>query len=341
MKRGNKNRAAASRNANLNEEHLANLASTENDLRTLSPLRTQMEGTQPQGTSSSPQNGETSSSPSWETVLARIDNIVKRLDEIDEKYRKVEKRLDEMDENYRKAEERIQEKIDDKVCEKINDLKQGLLNELNSNVTKNVQEEVLSIKTEMRVELRRDIQKVEDNQNEKNQKFQEENSDLRQSVNEQEEALYSKKIILCGNAIPEFSEGESPLNIARKVIHDNLRIRVDGRITNAIRFDPPPTDNGRPPNPKILMEVNTIGTKRHIVDTALQVRSTDLFINELLPKKTNEMFYKLRKLKKERKIAVLYTKDGVIKVRKTREGTLYKIRTKGDLDIFLQNAELR
>ena len=319
-------RAAASKIANLNEENLANMASMVTDPQTLSPLDPVIEGAQPQACPC--YNGETNN----------MATFIERL----------EMKVDQMNENLQKSfqdlEKKLETKIDESISKKLDDIRQGLLNELNSNITKKVEEEVLKIKKEIQVEMRQELQRIENESKQRDQKLQEQYHDVRQSVNEQEEAIYSKKIILCGNAIPEFREDESPLTIAQSVIHDNLRIRVNGCITNAIRFEPPPTAGGRRPNPnpkKILVEVNNIGTKRHIVDTALQVKSRDLFINELLPKRTNEMFYKLRKLKKERKIAVLYTKDGVIKVRKTKEGTLYKLRTKGDMDDFLQNAGIQ
>ena len=137
-------------------------------------------------------------------------------------------------------------------------------------------------------------------------------------IAEQEQENYSKKIVLCGNAVPRFQDDESPLNLAQELIKTHLKVVVNGSIASVLRFG---ASNGQRPNEKLLVEVNHIGTKRQIVDAALNMRSNDLFVNELLPKRTNEMFYELRKYKKERKIAVLYTKDGVIRAKKNKRRT--------------------
>ena len=115
---------------------------------------------------------------------------------------------------------------------------------------------------------------------------------------------------------------------------------MNGCIANAVRFGTPNTGNGQQKE-KLLVTVNNIGTKRTIVDAMLKMRSRDLFVNELLPKRTNEMYHELRKYKKDRKIAVLYTKDGVIRAKKTKEGRLFQIRSKKEMEDFIEKAQLR
>ena len=221
--------------------------------------------------------------------------------------------------------------------EKLREHKEKLLDELNTNIIKKVKEEVQEIKaeiSEIKDEMECKIREVE-------QKWEKEHNEMCQWIAESEGERHSTKIILSGDIIPPIRDTESPKDVALEIIQQNLHIPAKEHIISAVRFGPSPTRNGQQPNRKILVELRNIQAKRSIVDAALQVKCQGLFINELLPKKTNELYFEVRKLKKDKKIQVAYTKDGVIRVKKTREGATRKIYTKRDLEKYIKEAQIQ
>ena len=149
-------------------------------------------------------------------------------------------------------------------------------------------------------------------------------------------------IILAGPSIPRVTEGEQTEDIAKKVISDNLHIPAESHIVSAQRFGIRPTEIGHLDKRPILVQVKTIDSKRKLVNEVLKKKPRDFYISELLPENTNNLFFQLRKIKREtRKIQVLYTKDGVIKARKTNEGRLFEILTENDLNDFLTKAGIK
>ena len=303
----------------------------DSDLQALSPLFDPTEspnGTQPQECLSLSE--QANDYPPWVRALA------KRMDGLDAKFDMIERRFDEME---RKIIGETEKRLDEMVDKKFTEHKTKLLDELKANMTERVEEEVQMIKDEVKFikdeikdEMRCEIRRVE-------QKCEKDYNELCQWIAENEGERYSTKIILSGDAIPPIREDESPMDVAKNLIQNQLRIPTRDNILSAVRFGTSPTGIGQH-KPKILVELRDIRAKRDIVDAALQIRSAGLFINELLPKKTNELFFEVRKLKREKKIQVAYTKDGVIRVRKTREGTMRKIFTKRDLEKFIIEAQI-
>ena len=117
------------------------------------------------------------------------------------------------------------------------------------------------------------------------------------------------------------SGGEHVENVAKKVIYDKLQISEGADIVQAQRFGSRPKNQQQSDNRPILIEVKNIEAKRKLVSEVLQKKPSGFYISELLSENMNTLFYRLRKIKRDtKKIQVLYTKDGIIKARKTTVG---------------------
>lgn len=152
----------------------------------------------------------------------------------------------------------------------------------------------------------------------------------------------SQNLILSGRAMPEFTEGENTALVAVEIFKNKFNLSVPRiHISSANRIGKPPTD-GKPDKRKIIMRLTNKDVKNDVVITNIKNRVADLFINEELTKTVDGIYYQLRKLKKENpsKIATLYTRDGVIKVKKTKVGQPYSILTEKELDTFMREADL-
>ena len=149
----------------------------------------------------------------------------------------------------------------------------------------------------------------------------------------------SNNLILYGDSIPVYKTHESALEIAKKIIRDYCRLSLSkDSIHNAHRIGKPPT-NGQIDQRRIKLYVTNSEIKNNIIRAYLTLRDTrhELYINEELLPYVAKLYYDLRMLKKSNpnKIFTLYTRNGIIHVKKTRESKMMEIVTKDDFIKFI------
>ena len=112
-------------------------------------------------------------------------------------------------------------------------------------------------------------------------------------------------------------------------------------ILSAERFGKKPAV-GSPDHRSILVKFHSKETKENIVTNTITTKPPGLYVNELLTREVNDIYRDMRRLKKENPnyIAVLYTRDGIIRARKARTGRRYDITTRSDLEKFKQDIGL-
>ena len=92
----------------------------------------------------------------------------------------------------------------------------------------------------------------------------------------------------------------------------------------------------------LKIEISNRVKKHEILKACIARRSKEcrgLFINEELIKTRNSLFYELRQIKKNHHHPlILFTRDGIIKARKTQTGKLYNINSEKDLNVFLGDS---
>ena len=155
-------RTATSKIPNLNEEILADMASS-----MIEPSASQASSPllDPTGSDSGPKTRENTSLaeepsdyPLW------MQALVKRIDEMEAKF---DKRFDKIiAEMERKIIAETERKFDEKADEKLRDQKEKIIDELNTNIIKRVKEGVQGIKDEMECKIREVDQKWEKEHNE-------------------------------------------------------------------------------------------------------------------------------------------------------------------------------
>ena len=95
----------------------------------------------------------------------------------------------------------------------------------------------------------------------------------------------------------------------------------------------------------IIVTFSNRSLKKDIQKSLFNMRdnsSKGVFVNELLLKDVNKLFYKVRQLKKNHsdKIKSVYTSNGVIKVRLYNHSKLIDILTEKDYNKFLSQMEI-
>lgn len=152
----------------------------------------------------------------------------------------------------------------------------------------------------------------------------------------------ANNLIISGSLVPDFHHGENPKEVVRALIKDHLKIVMPSdNIAVAHRLGKP-ASTGRVKN-KIMVRFHRKEDKKNIIIANIKMRVNELFINEELTQQANKMYYDNRKLRKDNRdsIAILYTRDGVICARKTKEGLMHHILTEEDLKTFLHAAGLQ
>ena len=264
-------------------------------------------------------HGGDSNGPSNELYHARIMNDLKNL--LDQKF---EEKLGPI----------IERKFTSLMSEMRKDLEQAL--------TQKMELRLQTVKKEIHEEVKREVGNELETTKKEVEFLRNENNKQQKKIARMEGRQLATNIILAGPSIPRVTDGEQTEYIAKKVISDNLNLAAEAHIVRAQRFGVRPTEPGRLDKRPILVEVKHIESKRTLVQEVLKKKPRDFFISELLPEDTNSLFYKLRKIKRETgNIQVLYTKDGVIRARKTKQGKLFEILTENDLSDFLSQAGIQ
>lgn len=202
---------------------------------------------------------------------------------------------------------------------------------------KNAMEEIESLKKEVKY-LKEENVKIK-SENDKNIA---ENEEKERNTTLVEAEKIAENIILSGTSIPDHHGNEDIVNVAIETLRNNTNVNVN-RSDFAHAYRPKKKmQNGYVYDKKIVIKFHSKTTKRDTVQSNFTAKPSGLFINEQLTKTVDEIHYQLRKLKKSHagKIAVLYTKNGVIRVRKTKQGSLYSILTTKDFNKFIRDAQL-
>ena len=244
-------------------------------------------------------------------------------------------------------EERLMLRIEERLDERFRKQKEEIKKEL-VDITKHLVEEQAKRITDIETQCNQRLKEQEV----KSEKWEEQISILTQEVtalknlvgtHEKKEAeRLSHNLIFSRNTLPRFTEGENAVNVAINLVRNNYNLNVNPQhISSANRMGKPPTDGSQDKRRLIVRLTNKV-IKNEIMLTNVKNRIAGLFINEELTKPINELYYRIRKLRKENpdNIKILYTRDGVIKAKKTKEGTLYSISTNQELEDFLHKVGL-
>ena len=150
------------------------------------------------------------------------------------------------------------------------------------------------------------------------------------------------QILLSGSAIPSPSVNEDTLTLAKNLIREKLKLTDKGLVVSAQRFGKlRQGDSQSDTRSKILIEVASQDVKNYLMKNSTVLKPSDFFLNELLTKTVNNVFYRMRQIKRETdQIASLFTRDGIIKVKKQKTGRAYDILTEADMNKFLRDAGL-
>jgi len=150
----------------------------------------------------------------------------------------------------------------------------------------------------------------------------------------------SNHLIISGESVPAYTNEENTKEITDKIIRDCCRLNLSNdSIHHAHRTGKPPPDR-RPVKRRIKLYLSNSETKSDIVRAAITFRestASGLYINEELLPSVDTLFYHLRALKKDYrdKIFALHTRNGIIRVKKTRGGEVTEILTEDEFGKFL------
>ena len=159
----------------------------------------------------------------------------------------------------------------------------------------------------------------------------------------------SHNLLLSGPLVTSAIESQEDIKQAAINLiaeHTQFPLHLDRhatQVSSAETFGRKPKPGSRDPdNRGILLKFHAKETKMEVVSFNLQNRTNGFYINEQLTPEVNDLYREARKLKRDNpsKIAVLHTRDGIIRIKKTRTGVQNDILTKADLERFKTNVGL-
>ena len=201
---------------------------------------------------------------------------------------------------------------------------------------KEFREEIAELKSEHQAKINCMEEKFKDQEAKINEMEKQSNSRAREDV-KRRWTQFKNNLIISGPSVISAVDGDQ-LSASRKLLKDQLRMtegklrgirqaRTLGKETNGAH--------------KILLEFESLELKDEIRHLILTTKPHGLFVGEQLTTDVNNLFFKLRKIRREsRSISTLFTRHGEIIVKKNINGTTYKILTQTDLDEFLKAAGL-
>ena len=152
----------------------------------------------------------------------------------------------------------------------------------------------------------------------------------------------SNNLILSGRHIPAVAQNEDPVAVAISVLRTHLQYELrQQQVETAYRIGRLP-ESGSPDKRKIILKLSDKNIKRDLFGAYKTMKVQDLYINEELTPEVNHLYYQLRQLKKMNPSSFdrLFTRDGIIKARKSPTGKMYSIVTQEQLDIFKRDTGL-
>lgn len=180
----------------------------------------------------------------------------------------------------------------------------------------------------------KEIRKMLKENSRENEQLKERVMDLEGVIEEIERAKINKNIII--NGIEKQDREEKMEEIVNKVM-TKLNIDTDNKIVKCYRKN---KEQDRSP---IIVELKDEKTKIEILqarkeaekitdrECQLKGKNNIIYINEQLTNMMNRLFYSVRELKKNKKIAYAWARDGKIYARKTETSPKLRIRNKIDL----------
>ena len=153
------------------------------------------------------------------------------------------------------------------------------------------------------------------------------NDDTSRKCLELEAETLSRTVILSGNAIPEYIEGERTIDVARTVARDIARYEINPLEIVSVHRAGRSSTSGDATRAKIALKFKQNETKRDFIQAVVGKKDDNLFVNELLTPGVYGCLGRLRKIKKdlsERVPMKLHTVDGKIRV---KHGNMAKYKT--------------
>lgn len=179
----------------------------------------------------------------------------------------------------------------------------------------------------------KEIKKLLKENNKENENLKERIIELETVIEGIERDKVKNNIII--NGIEKQDKEENTEEIVHKILH-KLNVKTDNKITKCYRKN----DQDRSP---IIVQLKEIKIKAEILqarknaenlttkDCQLKGRNNNIYINEQLTNMMSKLFYDARELKKNKKIAYAWIREGKVYVRKTETSPKIKIKSKADL----------
>ena len=221
---------------------------------------------------------------------------------------------------------------------------QKAINEINLDVPIKLQRHASD--TDKKIEsLEAEIKSLKEASDEKFAYMAAENKSHKRTLLLKEAESLSTNIILSGEALRNSENIENLTDYARQLIRERYSLNVPSySVTKAYRLG-----SSNLQNSKILLKLSdkevkkSITQARKIINDNVNPALPKLFISEELSTNVNKLFYFLRTLKRNQSSSIhsVFTRDGVIRVRKTETGRVYEILTEEDYANFLSDAGLQ
>ena len=268
----------------------------------------------------------------------QMANMNKIMSEIEDKVSKLEDRMSEQDDKINKQDDKmnkLEEKINSVLSQQSETEQKIKVERIKTDVTQDIRQDINQIVDQR---IQETMQAVRENVKETNKKMTDFKNVMQQEKIKLEATSLQTQIIISGHNIPAETIQEDTLQIAKNLMQDHLQRTDRGLIKNARRFKFGNDTRRRQTNRSIIIETPTVYEKRDIIHEAIRQRPEGLYFNEMVPQQINSLLYRLRKLKKQKKLSSVFTRDGIIKVKKSQTGKTYDIVTEEDLHRFLQEA---
>ena len=159
---------------------------------------------------------------------------------------------------------------------------------------------------------------------------------VQQSLRKKDAMVTSNTLLLSGDRVPTYKSGERTADVAVEIMKNIFGYHLDKTyISSSSRIGKPPSD-GKQDKRGIKLCLNNKVIKDDIVKTNIENFTDGFFINEELIESVNKLYFEIRNIRKNNrdKIPILYTRDGIIKVKRERKGRVTSIFSEKDLDDF-------
>ena len=124
---------------------------------------------------------------------------------------------------------------------------------------------------------------------------------LKNALDEHDAYTRRESLIFSGPALPVFDPNENCVDIARKIIRNDLALPIDPIISTAHRMGPPPAPDATKPDKRdIVVRFCQRDIKYQIYNTARQKKVKGLFANESLTRTRKTILLTLKRMAKDK-----------------------------------------